>query len=660
MTLADVRARLRRVGVPWWMVALVAVAVYANAVANGFAYDDVFIILQNTRVHDLADQRSIWTTPYWPSMGSELGLWRPVPIFAYAVQWALAGNAPWFFHLVSALMHAGVAVLALLLLRRFAAPLAAGLGALVFAVHPVHVEAVANVVGQAEIIAAGAVLGALLIHLGRPAPGMGWGRRLAVLALYGVGLLAKESAVTLPALLVLVDVADGRVRPERRSVAAYARAMAAPLLLMALLVGFYLVARVSVLGNLTGVDAAPALPYLHETGPRLLSAFRAWPEYVRLLFFPADLVVDYGPGVILPTLTWTPMAALGALLLALAVTLAALTPWRPRVGLPAAWFLLTVLTVSNLFFPIGVLLAERTLYLPVLAVSFLVAFGWEAVARGRVRMGRRWAAAALAVALVLLAVRTVRRNPAWNSTMDVALTLAHEHPESYRAQWMMAWEMERRGFVDRAGGHFQLALALWPHDSQMRSDVGLFHTRQGNFEEAIRHLRGAAEQHPYVGRPWTLLAFAYVGAERWEEALAALERSWRLQGTDALTYNLFRARTYEGLGQWGRAAAAWRLVRPLPGGEGWLYAAFEARALARAGHAEAALAALNQAVASAGEPAAGANLEAVAAAVRQGCYAPVGSPERPPGPCVDPVGGWSLLGGGAVPDPATGLQNATS
>ncbi|MEX0892031.1 MAG: hypothetical protein WEB88_07655, partial [Gemmatimonadota bacterium] len=85
-----------------------------------------------------------------------------------------------------------------------------------------------------------------------------------------------------------------------------------------------------------------------------------------------------------------------------------------------------------------------------------------------------------------------------------------------------------------------------------------------------------------------------------------------------------------------------------------------ARALARTGHAEAALAALDQAMAATEEPAPRANLEAVATAVRQGCYASPESQQRPADPCVDPASGWSLFEASAVPDPARGLQNATS
>src|SRR5690606_26656657 len=149
-------------------VAVLAIVVYANSIANGFAYDDVLIIETNSRVHQLRDQASIWLKPYWPNYGPELGLYRPLAIFFYAVQWAVSGGEPWLFHTMNVLMHAGVSVLVFLLLARLASTPAALVGGIIFAVHPVHTEVVANVVGQAELIAAGGVVGACLLVVGRP------------------------------------------------------------------------------------------------------------------------------------------------------------------------------------------------------------------------------------------------------------------------------------------------------------------------------------------------------------------------------------------------------------------------------------------------------------------------------------------------------------
>src|SRR5690606_12783592 len=103
---------------PVALVVLVALAAYATSLGNGYAYDDVWIIQNNARVHELSNLREIWLTSYWPEFGDELGAYRPLTIFLFAVQWALAGGKPWIFHAINVALHAVVCVFVLFLLRR--------------------------------------------------------------------------------------------------------------------------------------------------------------------------------------------------------------------------------------------------------------------------------------------------------------------------------------------------------------------------------------------------------------------------------------------------------------------------------------------------------------------------------------------------------------
>ena len=132
------------------LVAALALAASAMSLGNGFALDDVPIILQNPRVHSLADAWQLLGQTYWPpDYGSSL--YRPLTSIAFAIQWAIGGGSPLAFHIVSVALYVAVCVLLLRLARGIMEPRAAAIGAAVFAVHPIHVEAVANVVGQAEL-----------------------------------------------------------------------------------------------------------------------------------------------------------------------------------------------------------------------------------------------------------------------------------------------------------------------------------------------------------------------------------------------------------------------------------------------------------------------------------------------------------------------------
>ena len=635
------------------LLALVAIAVYANSLWNGFAFDDDYIILHNTRVHQLKDLGVIWGTPYWPSYGSELGLYRPLAIFAYALEWAAADGQPWIFHAVNVALHALITGLVFLLLRTFVSTVPAALGSLVFAVHPVHTEVVANGVGQAELLAAAGMVGACLIYARRPADSsrVGWGRLLAVVALYFTTLFAKEGAITLPALLVLLDVAHRRVTLSRAQVLTYLRNVWLLLFLLAAAAVMYLSIRTDVLGSISGLDAGPGLPFLREEH-RVLSALRAWPEYVRLLFFPKDLSADYAPAVILPVESITPMALLGALILACTVALALLAPLRPQAGFAAGWFFITILTVSNLLFPIGVVVAERTLYTPSVAVAALVAFGWHALQQQWPAAKQRLGLGVLLMLVGLMSVRTFVRNADWKSTKAVLLSIVRDHPEAYRSAWLMATHYWQQGDIGRSTFYWEAALRLWPRDSQLLTEVANFYIGRRNWPRATVLLEQARAIHPWVWRTQELLAFTYAHSGKPTLAIVSANEAIRFGGERSGLYAI-KARAYEELGNQPMAVGAWRAATQSGRTSRWVYHGMLARALARFGDQPGALAALESATrAHAREARAVSVLTSLAAEIRAGCHqAPAGAG------CSDVMADWALSGDPLVPQKVTNSQN---
>ena len=640
------------------IVALTALAVYANSAFNGFAYDDDWIILRNDRVHQLSDLGLIWGTPYWPTFGNILGLYRPLAIFAYAVEWAIGNGAPWVFHVTNIALHTIVCVLVLLLLRRFVSARAALFGALIFAVHPVHVEAVANCVGQAELIAAIGVLSACVLYTSRPLEQNkpGWHICLLLPVCYLVGLFSKEASITLPALLVTLDIAQRRVRFNLRSMREYVSQTWFMFFLLAATALLYLSIRVDVLGSISGSDAAPGLPFLRE-GHRMLTAFRAWPEFIRLLFFPKDLSADYSPAVILPVESMTPLALLGAAMILGFLALALTLPFSVAAGLPAAWFLITIITVSNLFFPIGVVVAERTLYLPSVAIALLAGFAWDALEKKG--EPRRWPVYALSAALVfgLMTYRTVLRNPEWKSTIRILGAIVEDHPESYHTAWIMADQLWRRGDVAQSAFYWEAAVRLWPRDSQLLLEFANFNIGRKNWKRAIELLERSRSMHPWVPRVHEMLSFAYVNANRPVDALTAANEAFRLGSSSGLMYAVV-ASAYEQQGRLAYAAGAWSVAVHQKRGTIWMYRAQYARALARAGYRERALAVADTAIAVLhADSLATTVLRAVRQNVAADCYDPL----RVVG-CRDPLAGWSLAVD-APPDVAdrrSKSQNATN
>ena len=541
------------------LVTLLAAATYANSLGNGWAFDDEYIIASNPVV-TLPQWREAITGPYWGRVEAAPSLYRPTALLAFASEWQASGGSPVAFHATSLLLHVLVSVLVVLLLAAFLPTMAAAAGGAVFAVHPVHVEAVANAVGQSELLAAAGYLAACLLYLRRDGSTAFRSARLVGIAtLYALALGAKEIAVTLPAVLLVLDVAtDRREGGEGSALGSMGAAVRreAPLFLFlgAILLG-YLGARVSILGSLRG-DSIPSELIGLTAGGRVLTALSLWPTYARLLLAPWSLAADYAPGLLWPATTVRADVVLGAALLALALVVAAFA-WRtaPSAALAAAWLVVAILPVSNLLVTSGTLVAERTLYLPSVAVAFAVGGVFAHVA-GHRSVARRAAWFVTAAVVTVFMVRSALRNPSWLDSYTVMNTLAVEHPESWRSHRSRAEGLVRAGDATAALAEYERSIALVPLDYSLLCEAGSLYLREGRLPRAEALLTSAVGAAPERPLAYRLLAQLYLVSGEARKA----------HGT-----------ALAGLAQWGPDSDLWGLVSESYVAKGDLPAAVRAR-----------------------------------------------------------------------------------
>ena len=399
------------------VVALCAVVVYLGALWNRFAIDDIPIVLGNSLFRTPGAWWRAFAASYWPpELGG--GMYRPIPIASFALDWHV-GRA-WWFHGVNLLWHAASSVAVAVLARRWSGDRAALAAGLLFAVHPVHVEAVASIVGRSDVMAAVFVILAVYAALGRDS--VGWSLLAAVLA-----LLSKESGAVVPGLIVWGWLL-GLARPSRRRMALYAATWIA--------VGVaYAVVRWYVLRPYAGVYNIAEVFLGAPPAAVRLTAVAAFADFARLLVFPLKLRVDYSPDE--RTLVTTPFDwrfAAGLLCLVLWGALLWLSWRRGRkvevFGL--GWIAIALLPVANLLFPAGVLVGERTLYLP--SVGFVLAVGaWLK------DLAPRRLAWALASVIGAGGVRTALRVPVWRDELSVVLSILEDSPRSFRGPSRMVW-----------------------------------------------------------------------------------------------------------------------------------------------------------------------------------------------------------------------------
>lgn len=449
-----------------WLAGLLGIACCANSLPNGFTYDDKEIVRDNPDIRSGANWPAIWFGEWWASRGVRAEtpdprrdrLYRPLTLQTFALDYAVGGQTPdgrprpVGFHVVNVFLHGLVCALAWRFGERVTGDrLVAGLAACIFAVHPIHSEAVANVVGRAELLAAMFLLGGLLLvsppsagaaragSSDAPRPGQ---RRLAA-ACFLAALLSKESAVCYPVLAALV-LAPAFVRPaakRRRG----SRWLALGVLLALPLVVYLPLRLVALDGFLirSGPPHAVFNPLVEAGGGgRVIGALTIVGHYVRLMLFPLSLSSDYGRDVISPERIDAHTALGAAVVLAGVLFVAALV--RRRAGAPREWRvaarLVTLLAasyalISNTFTLIGVAAAERLFYFPSLPAALLLALG--AAALWRTGLGRRYAlcsAGMAALVLGLLAARTIARNPDWRSDRTLVLGDVAGRPQSAMLQ----------------------------------------------------------------------------------------------------------------------------------------------------------------------------------------------------------------------------------
>lgn len=500
MTVAPVskRDRLR------WAALLIAACavVYANGLPGSFTYDDKAIIRDNPRIRTVEGVADIFQTQYFGGPRGFGSAYRPVLLLSYAVQWWVHGGDAAAFHAGNIVFHAiAVLLLAWLLLRLDVPPPAAFGAALLFAVHPIHVEAVTSLVGRGETQAAVFVL-AYMILAGRA---MGAERRrvfffVAALAAYALAILTKESAAIAPALMGLVLIFEAQGPLGARLQASLRRGWALFLASAVVLAGVLYLRSLVLGGPLrspgTGIfEVENALAPLHPVTRAANATVILW-RYLGRCLFPLHLSADESAWSIRILPARSPLPVVAVVLLG-CVGILALRRLRSRdpVALGIVFFGLAFLPTSNLLFPTGTIFAERLAYLP--SAGICIALGTLVIGRSAawsdVSAGRAAAFAAIALAF---ASRTVVRNPVWWSDRALFSNSLSTAPGSAKAEYNVAYNFSEEGRWKEARQHYERAIAIYQPYWDAWAGKGRVEREMGMLAEAERSYAKSIEVNP--------------------------------------------------------------------------------------------------------------------------------------------------------------------
>jgi Flp pilus assembly protein TadD len=507
-----------------------AIAVFLPSLfATGFIRDDFYIIAENSLLRSWSSLPTLLSSGYWEGAlgaGAPVQEYRPALMLSFFLNRQLTGAAPWGFHLVNVLLHAAVSGFLFLLLRRRLSERAALAAACVFAVLPIHVEAVAYLSSRSELLVLLFSLLALLDFSGKESA---WRRGLLWQAL---ALLTKEQAVLLPVFLALSDHVDGLWKDARR------RRLHG---LLWALTGVYVGLRFAVLGRPFhgGADYFAGVGLLSKwlTVAKFWALHYVWPMVSGLGLnadFSRPLIADSTPVDAAAWLCLLAWLALGA------VCLAWLKRGRPAVLLGAV-FVLPLLPTSNLIIHLDTIGAERFLYTPSLAFCVLAGLFWEKLNAG----ARRPVAVC---ALMGWAALAVLRQGAWLSDRAYAEAAVASNPVSAGAHSALGVEKVKAGDAVSAEAEFKLAITLNANHPAPYYNLGKLYLERGRLKDAEAVLARLENGDPDAD---TLTLRAVVAESLGQKARAAgfYERALAVRPWDAVAhFNLGRLSLSAGRG----------------------------------------------------------------------------------------------------------------
>jgi len=538
------------------LLILAGTVAYSNSFHGPFVFDDITAIEENPTLLRLGALDRVLSPPLQTTAEH-----RPLLNLTLAVNVAISGLEVWSYHALNLAVHLLAALLLFGILRRSLElpPLAeryrgatVGLAlsvSLLWVLHPLQTESVTYVIQRAESLAGLfylAVLYGAIRGAGSTRP-LGW--HVAAVACCVLGAATKETLVTAPALVLLYDrifLSPSFREAWRRRTLLHAGLWAICLLHMALLFASG--------GHRDSIGLGHGVTPWDYAQTQLVAIV----HYLRLSFWPAPLVLDYGQGIVRDPLRVASCAALIAALLA--ATVLAFRR-RPELAFLGAGFF-AILAPSSSVVPIATqTMAEHRMYLSLAAVVTLtVLAAWRAWthAASRLRWPGAWSkalpAVALAAAAAALGAATFRRNEDYRSHVAIWQDTIRKRPDNLRAHLSLGVALKAAGDLPEALRTFDAILAREPGYDNARNNRGNVLVLLGRHDEALADFDRAIGQQPSMADYYANRGIAHQRAGRLDPALQDHSRAVQLR-PDHAPYYSNRAVVYERLGRFREAVA---------------------------------------------------------------------------------------------------------
>ena len=502
------------------MVALIALLPYLNTLGGDFLWDDEIVILRNYWIQNSRQIPHLFSLHYWKFENpGKKGEYRPIPMISLALDFHFWKFNPWGFHCTNLLLHSLNSILVFFLVfslsrNRMLSLLSAGL----FALHPIHTESVSWIKNRTDLLCFFFSLLTLIstLLLCPPEKKIPTWRKAVLygmgLIFFGLALLCKEMAVTIP-LLIWLQLRWFRKDKIKK-------------------LGYFILPFFW--GSFTyigfkAIGLGKVAPFLYTTkiglGARLLSVPKTLITYFLKVLFPVNLNLEprFTPPISLATLSF-----LASVLLLILIVTFIFFLIRRQLPLPAfglSWFFISLLPVANFIYLSGRPIAEQRLYLPSFGYCLVVAYIVFCLSRWRPNRKNNLYACVCFLFLFFF-VSTWLRNQEWRNPISLWSKTLRQNPDSARAMSNLGAAYNSAGNREKASYYFKLAIDKHPRKVQEAYlNIAGVLIQQGKFSEAIESISQALKiQTDHYGA-YKLLGVAYRELKKFDAAIFCFEQA---------------------------------------------------------------------------------------------------------------------------------------
>jgi Flp pilus assembly protein TadD len=502
------------------LLVLATLIPYWQTASFGFVnFDDPNYVSENPLLQDGLDSGRIKEAVF----GFHKANWHPLVWLSYMAEIEVFGTDPGVMHITNVVLHIANSLLVYAWLCRSTGDASRSLLAgLIFALHPMHVESVAWVTERKDVLST-LLLMATLVAYTEYAVRKSRGWYAGALLLFAIGLTAKGMLVTVPVILLLLDIWPLRrfqpfsEEPSHRAVVRSTVVDKIPFIILSIAVSMITILAQQSAGAVAGIEA---LSILERVENSLVSYLR----YIFKTVWPVHLCAFYP----MPKGGWPVGIVIASAISFVAITWAV---WRVRRRKAAmligwCWFAVTLLPVIGIIQVGSQSMADRYMYVPMIGLSVMLLWG---LPESRLR-NPHGAVATSGVLIVILLILTTQQVGTWRDSIvlfENAVLVAPENNFTARSNLGIAYTDADR-FED-AEEQFTAALKLNPNDAGCLSNLARNYNRAGNYTRTESLLTSAVQVLPNEPQLWLHLGNAMRGMERLDAALAGYQEAVRLK-----------------------------------------------------------------------------------------------------------------------------------